>query len=732
MTDKLFEDASRLQAAGNLAEAARLYSDVLRGNPRHFEALFRLGAIHNSIGRFADAEYLFSTAIKVNPQAPEALYSLGCALQNLKRHEDALVYFARALALQPGYIEARNNRGVSLLELRRYEEALACFDRVLSERPNEAIVHGNHASALSALKRHDEALISADRALRLSPGIAIAWQQKAIALIGLGRFEEATSAFDRALAIQPGFADALAYRGFAASMLGRHDEALSYYDKALQLTPDDTNLLNNRCNALLASRRFKDAISECEELLRLDASYKFVRGNLLYAKLQTCDWSSLPQDKAELTARLRAGLPVLQALQGAIVLASEADQQQCARIWMATTCPPSATPLWQGESYRHRRIRVAYVSENLRPHAVAFAIAGVFEHHDKSRFETIAIALGADDERPMRARLIRTFDRFIVAGDKSDLEIAKLMRDMQIDIAVDLTGFTENARSGIFAWRPAPIQVNYLGFPGTMGAPYIDYILVDKIIVPAASQPYYDEKLVHLPDSYLATDSTRRIAKPVSRAEAGLPEAGFVFCAFNNVAKLNPEIFDIWMRLLRAVEGSVLWLLAHDRAAVDNLKRAAQTRGVLPDRLVFAPFVEDAAEHLARLALADLFLDTLPYNAHSAGADALWAGVPIVSVIGSTFAGRVGASLLAAVGLPELVTQSLRDYEALARKLASEKDMLTALKVRLARNKGTHPLFDTARFTKNLEAAFLAMWERQQRGEAPASFAVGRPGAIAT
>jgi predicted O-linked N-acetylglucosamine transferase (SPINDLY family) len=370
---------------------------------------------------------------------------------------------------------------------------------------------------------------------------------------------------------------------------------------------------------------------------------------------------------------------------------------------------------------------VAYVSENFRPHAVAFAIAGVFEHHDKSRFETSAIALGADSESDMRSRLMRAFDHFVLAGDKSDSETAQLMRDMEIDIAIDLTGFTENARSGIFAARPAPIQVNYLGFPGTMGAPYMDYVLADTIIVPPSEQRFYDEKLVHLPDCYLATDDSRRIAPRVSRADAGLPDVGFVFCSFNNVVKFNPETFDIWMQLLQGVEGSVLWLLAHDPSAMENLKRAAEWRGVAAERLIFAPFLDDAADHLARLSLADLFLDTQPYNAHSAGADALWAGVPIVTVRGSTFAGRVGASLLCSVGLRELIADSVFEYESLARELARDRDRLAKIRTKLARNRKTHALFNTQRFTRKLESAFTTMWERHRRGLAPASFAVDGP-----
>jgi protein O-GlcNAc transferase len=350
-------------------------------------------------------------------------------------------------------------------------------------------------------------------------------------------------------------------------------------------------------------------------------------------------------------------------------------------------------------------------------------MAGVFEQHDKSRFETCAISLSDEKDR-MSARLEQAFDRFVPAHGRDDREIAGLMRDMEIDIAVDLMGYTEGSRTGIFALRPAPVQVAHLGFPGTMGASYIDYIVVDPLLVPADRQIHYSEKLVHLPHCYMPGDEKRVIAATPSRAEAGLPESGFVFCSFNILAKIVPPMFEVWMRLLKSVEGSVLWLARADAAAVSHLKREAEQRGVDSHRLIFAPFLPTSEQHLARLALADLFLDTLPYNAHAGGSDALWAGVPIITCKGPTFAGRVGASLLRAIGLSELITHSLEEYEALALKIARAPAMLADFKARLARNRTTEPLFDTKRFTRNLEAAYLAMWRQHQSGQAPQTIAV--------
>jgi predicted O-linked N-acetylglucosamine transferase (SPINDLY family) len=423
---------------------------------------------------------------------------------------------------------------------------------------------------------------------------------------------------------------------------------------------------------------------------------------------------------------LRAGRSVSPPFQALVLSPGEAGAAIAARLWSEHGFPAAKSPLWQGERYAHERIRVAYVSANFHDHAVARLMAGVFEHHERARFETNAISFGPDDGGVLRARLAHAFDRFIDVQSEGAEAIARMLREMEIDIAVDLMGFTENSRPGIFAHRAAPVQVTYLGYPGTRGADYLDYLIADAIVAPPEQAAHYAEKLVHLPHSYLPADDCRAIGERVpSRIEAGLPAEGFVFCCFNNVYKITPSIFGIWMRLLREVEKSVLWLSQADASAIRNLKREAEARGVAPDRLVFANFVKSDAEHLARLKLADLFLDTLPYNAHATASDALWAGVPVLTAPGVGFPGRVAASLLRALGMDELIAPSLDPYAALALQLARDPAALGRIKMKLAQHRTTHPLFDTVRFTRDLERAYVAMWERAQRGLPPESFAVG-------
>jgi predicted O-linked N-acetylglucosamine transferase (SPINDLY family) len=728
MNEALLQNAWRLHQAGQLMDAARLYSDILRANPRNFDALFQLANIHLTNKRYGDAERLYGMAAKINGEVPELFYNYGCALQSIGRHQEALVAYARALALRPNYLEVRNNRGTVLLAMDRYSEALACFDRVLAERPDLLVVHNNRGTALLCMMRGDEALAAADVVLAQNPRDPNALYNRASALMMAGRREEALDHFNRALQANPHYADALTYRGVVLAMMGRHEEALADYDRALSIKPGDIEILYNRSTSLWGLKEFEQAAADLERVLAIDPNYKYARGTLVHMRLQCSDWHDLAANEAKITADLAAGRLTLDPLANITISDSPASLLKSAQLWVASECAPQAKAFWKGERYNHKRIRLAYVSADFRRHAVAQLAAGVFEHHDRSRFETVAISLMPGDDTPMRRRLEKAFDRFIDVHQMGDDEAAGLLREMEVDIAVDLTGFTEHSRTPIFARRPAGLQVNFLGFPGTMGAPYIDYIIGDPTIIPKEHQPYFKEKIAYLPHTYLPNDSARGIAeKNFTRTEQGLPEQGFVFCTFNNLFKIRPEIFEIWMRLLRAVDGSVLWMPELVRSAMDNLRREAEARGVSSERICFAPFVPSPEEHLARLKLADLFLDTLPYNAHATTCDALWAGVPLVTRIGNSFAGRVGASVLSAVGLPELITHAAEEYEALALKLAHDPAILTAMRDKLARNRLTHPLFDTARFTRNLESAFRTMWERHQRRERPESFAVVEP-----
>jgi len=391
-------------------------------------------------------------------------------------------------------------------------------------------------------------------------------------------------------------------------------------------------------------------------------------------------------------------------------------------LWQTAT--PRSQPLWRGEKYKHDRIRVAYLSRDFREHPVSFLMAGMFECHDSSRFETTAISWGHDDDSAIRKRIKKSFERFIDVEKEDQGKIAQLLRELEIDIAVDLMGFTEESRTHVMAARPAPIQVNYLGYVGTTGTQYIDYIIADRVLIPRDQDEFYSEKIVCLPNSFQVNDRDRRIGDKVfARRDAGLPQDAFVFCCFNNVYKITPDVFDSWMRILRRVDRSVLWLVAGNSIVERNLRNEAAGRAVDPERLIFAQRLP-LAEHQARLRMADLFLDTLPYNAGTTAADALWAGLPVLTRIGTALAGRMAASVLTAIGLPELIASTPEAYEMIAVDLATHPEKNAAIKRKLADRRLTAPLFDTELFTRHIEAAYIAMYDRYQAGLAPAHIAI--------
>ena len=761
MNASLLQNALNFRRAGKLAEAADIYAGILRGDSQNFEALHGLGILNYMGGRLDDAERLIGEAVKVNPSSPDAVYNWGCVLTKLQRPEEALACFDAALKTKPDYLEALVNRANVLGALSRHDEALSNLDRVVALKPQIAEAWNNRAAVLVTLNRLEEAVKSYDRGLALRANNLEARKSRGAILQLLGRLEEAADNFDQAIALAPGDADLLGGRADLLLQLGRNEEAIAYYDRFLALRPGEAAGWYCRGLVLQALRRLQDALLSFDKTLALNPDHfaariaranirfemerfagaaedyevvlggdpmapHYLRGYLNVSRLHCCDWVGLAGRRTIITEDIRAGYFVLDPMGNALISNSLEEQRQAADIWRKDKFPLPQAPLWQGEIYRHDKIRVAYLSADFRSHATAFLMAGVFEHHDTSRFEITAISFGADDRSPMRQRLERAFDAFIDVRDKSDAEVAALMREREIDIAVDLKGYTAEGRLGILSYRPAPAAAHYLGFPGTLSADYVDYLIADPVVVPAEHQSFYAEKIATLPDTYQCNDRERIVAaRTPSRAEVGLPERGFVFCCFNNNHKIMPEMFDIWMRLLRAVDGSVLWLLQDNEDVVRNLKREAHARGVAPERLVFARRVAPA-DHLARQKCADLFLDTLPYNAHTTASDALWVGLPVVTTPGQTFAGRVAASLVRAAGVPELMAESLGDYEALALKLAREPSTLAAIKAKLVSNRDTCALFDTQCITRNLEAAYIAMWGRSQRGDAPESFAVGQ------
>jgi len=758
---QIFQQAASLHDHGRFQDAERLYQLVLMGDNRHFGTLCRLGLLRLQQRRFEEAERLFRRAVKVDKRSADAHQYLGFALTGLERFDDAVRSYEKALALRPAFAEAHNNLGYALQLLGRLDEAIAQYKKAIAIRPDYHEAHNNFGNTLHLLDRSEEAIPRYKKALEIKPDYAEAYfnlgtafralgqledavlcYEKAIAirnnyseahnslgdtLLNLDRLDEAIAQYEKAVAIKPDYLEARINHGDALARVSRDEAAieaaLAAYDGALALRPKNADVLLRRGNALVRLHRDQEALASFEAALKIDPNDDFAFNALAHSAIATCDWTRTAAILQELPARIAEG----RFFQPFNLLGYSDDpglQLACAKQFIGHELPLRLPQLWRGGTRRNRKIRIAYVSCGFHKHPTAYLTAELIEIHDRSRFEILGVSMGPDDHSEIRTRLIRAFDQFHDVRDKNTREIAALLNDLQVDIAVDRSGYTTNARPAIFAARPAPIQVNYIGYPGTLGASFYDYILADATVLPFDQQPFYTEKIVHLPDSYLVNDSKRTIAaRTPTREEMGLPDRGFVFCSFNNCYKITPHIFDIWMRLLNRIDGSVLWLLCDRALAETNLRREATARGIDPSRLIFARRLS-LEDHLARHRLADLFVDTLPYNAHATAADSLWAGLPVVTCCGQTFPGRVAASLLRAIGMPDLITNDLKSYESLALRIASEPALLQELRERLARNRLSQPLFNTNRYRQNIETAYLQMWECWQRGERPASFSV--------
>ncbi len=656
--------------------------------------------------------------------AIEQLRAQAQACQSAGRLEEAEQLCRRILDIVPGDLEARHMIGVLRLQQGRAEDALQIIAPLAAEAPGHADIRTHHGLALQFLGRLDEALADFDAALALKPDNGLTLLYRGNLLLDAGRPADALASYDRLLAIAPGYDEAWFRRGGALWLLDRFEDALASYRKALEINPSRFGAAFNSGTALLKLERYDEALAAFERAAALAPDHRYVPGAIAGAVSGGCDLARWEDARAGVIAAVKNRSGVIAPLTF-LPYCDDGDlRRACSTAFAADRAPQTDRALWTGERYSHDRIRLAYLSSDFHQHATAELIAGVIESHDRAQFEVTAISFSRDDGSPMRARIVKAFDRFEDVRAVSDGDVAGFLRAQEIDIAVDLKVHTEGARAGILAHRPCPVQVNYLGYPGTLGAPWLDYIIGDAVVLPFGDQDFYSEKIVHLPHCYQANDARRAIADTAaSRAESGLPERGFVFCCFNAAWKITPAIFDVWMRLLKAVPHSVLWLLEDNEAMTRNLRAAASARGVDAARLVFAARLPPAM-HLARHRLADLFLDTLPYGAHTTASDALWTGLPLLTCLGKQFDGRVAASLLQTIGLPELVTPSLADYEALALSLARDPQMLAGLRARLAANRLTGPLYDAARFTRSIEAAWRRMMETSRQGRKPESFTV--------
>jgi protein O-GlcNAc transferase len=713
-----------LAALGWLEDALASYDEALARQPKFVRAFDNRGNVKKALGRPQEALVDYDRALSIEPDNLHALYNRAAVLSDLGRLEEALLAYDRVFAIQPQFGDALFSKAVTLLKLERPAQALENLDQALAQRPGDGEILANRAAALWQLRRFAESRIAYDQALAASPDHVAALLGRALLLQDMGDPMTALVDYERALAIVPKDTRAWNGRGAVLVNLKRGREAQSDFDKAIELDPNSADALSNRAHLRWSQSGDLDgAISDLRAALAINPDQAYARGELIHMKMHGADWEGFDCQTALLDRGVREGRRVVRPFVYQALSGSPSDLQDCSRIFATSLFPAQAGP---APTFRHDhgKIRIGYVSGEFREQATAHLMAGLYECHDRSKFEVIAIDNGGGDGSAMRRRLETAFDKLILISQMSDVEAAQHIRSEQIDILVNLNGYFGAPRMGIFARRAAPIQINYLGFPGSLGADYMDYILADKVVIPENEQCHYNEKVVYLPHTYQVNDRSRLIAQEIpSRASLGLPDKEFVFCSFNQSYKITPSTFASWMRILKQVDGSVLWLLRSTPSFELNLSRAAERADVAAQRLMFAPSLPPD-QHLARLSQADLFLDSLPCNAHTSASDALWAGLPLLTLRGTSFPGRVAASLLRAVGLPQLVTETEQDYETLAIRLARDRNAIEELRRTLIKNRLTTPLFDTDQFRGNIEAAYTLMWERWKTGEAPKGFAL--------
>jgi predicted O-linked N-acetylglucosamine transferase (SPINDLY family) len=709
--DELFARAQNFQQHGQLEEAIELYGAVIERSPDRMESYYKRANALNGLGRLEAALLDYDRAIALDPCYAHAFCNRGAVLERLGRCVESLASYDHAIALEPQDPLAHYNRGSVLKEMRRFDEALASYQTALYLNNEYVEAHVNRGNVLEELGRHEDAARSFDRAIQLGPIYAEAFLGRGVSLHMLKRFHEAAADYDKAIKLKPDYAGAYLNRGNLMLDQRRYEAAVSNYERVIQLDAANAEALYYLGASLTRLKRLDRAVECFDGAMKLNPDMKYLMGDRVAAKTQACEWRDLQSDIEVMTAAVKAGKPVCNPLTMVALLDSPELQRAAASIWVRERYSANDALGAPARRPRDGKIRVGYFSADFCNHPVARLTAGLFEAHDRSRFEITAFAFGVKIADSMRSRLERTFDRFIDVSDRPDVEVAALSRQLGIDIAVDLGGHTDQQRSGIFALRAAPLQISYIGYLGTLAAPYMDYLVADRTVIPSSEIQHYTEQIIYLP-SYQVNDPQRAIAdRAFSREELDLPATGFVFACLNAIHKLLPETFEMWMRILGRVSDAVLLLYADNSAAERNLRREAQGLGIAPQRLVFAKLLP-VDEYMARFRALGLFLDTMPYNAGTTASDALWAGLPVLTCPGRCLASRYAASLLQAVGLPELITANAKEYEDTAVRLALNPSELKGIREKLAANRATAPLFDAVLFARGLESAYAKIYER--------------------
>ncbi len=703
---------------GKTDQAALAYKKALSLNPNIPEVHFNLGNTLKGQKKFEAAIASYHRAVELNPHYSEAYFNIGFILNEQKKYDEAIFAYKQAIAIDPGYSEAINNIGLILQDQKKNSEAIDFFDQAIQLNPSDSQLFFNLGNTLYSLGRIEETIDAYKSAIRIRPTYHEAYNNLGSLLQQTGRLDEAIRAHAQAIQIFSDFAEAHYNMGNAFNKLGQIDNAIISYKRAINIKPHYAQAFHNLAMMYQQISRHPESISAYREALSINPDYASAEIQLLHQQQYICDFT-IAEKLPEAASRLGITTDPVPPFPALSWVDNAESHLTRTKIWSSHIYKYRPSSLIKRPEKRPERLKIGYFSADFHNHATMYLMAGLLREHDRKQFEVYAYSYGLNKSGEWRNRAKRNIDRFFDVTELTDLQVKDLVRGHNLDIAIDLKGHTMHSRSEIFQYRLAPIQINYLGYPGSMGADFIDYIVADPVVIPEHQRQYYSEKIIYLPHTYQPNDNTREIAETnTSRSDAGLPNDAFVFCCFNNSYKITPCEFDIWMRILEKVAGSVLWLLKSNQWAEQTLLKEAQKRGIDPSRLIFAPHLPHK-EHLGRHKHADLFIDTFNCNAHTTASDALWGGLPVVTKKGQQFAARVGASLLNAAGLNELITSTEIEYEELILELAANPEKLASIKEKLGENREKKPLFSTSRYTKNFEQGLLEAYTIYSEGQPP-------------
>jgi predicted O-linked N-acetylglucosamine transferase (SPINDLY family) len=696
--------------------AKLIYEKILALDQKNFDALFFLAIILINFKNYKKASDLLEQVILIKPNFADAYNNLGICLEKLNDLDGAIKNYNLAINNRLNFAEAYNNLGVAFQKLKNFDQAILQYKKAIGYKSLYLDPYVNLANLFKETKQFEEAIKNYDLAINLNPNLAEVYNNKGNALKEIRKFEEAIKNYDLAINLNPNLAEVYNNKGNALKEIRKFKEAIKNYDLAINLNPNFVEAYFNAATALQDIKNFEKAVLNFEKALLVDKEIPFCKGYLIHAKMLCCNWNGLNELYKEIYNDVEKNKYSATPFGYQAICDDESSLQKCAQLYSSKRFPEIKNSFFTKKISKNKKIKIGYLCGEFREQATSILMTEVWEKHNKENFEIIAFDSGWDDKSIRRNRIIAAFDKFIDISKVSDFDAAKLIYKEQIDILINLNGFFGTGRPIVFSYRPAPIQINYLGFPGTIGSKYIDYILCDQTVVPPQSKKFYNEKIIYLPNSYQANDTKRKISeKKFLREDLSLPKESFVFCCFNNNYKITPNMFDVWARLLKKIDNSVLWLIEGNSEATENLKKEAKTRNIDGSRLIFAKRIK-LEDHLARHKNADLFLDTLPYNAHTTASDSLWAGLPVLTCLGKAFPGRVAASLLRSLDLPELITYSENEYIAKAEEFALNPEKLRLIKNKLDANKFSKPLFNTELFCRSLESAFKIVFDKNNLG----------------